>query len=260
MNAANITSQQTFALDGRVALISGATRGIGRAIADTFAAAGAVVAICARHADACEAAAAEILERGGRAIAVPGHVGDPAACASVVARVMSEAGRLDVLVNNAGTNPQFGPLLDAEESAIAKIWEVNVMGPLRLTRAAVDSWMREHGGSIVNMSSVAGIKPDAMTGAYNASKAALISITRTLARELGSAGVRVNAIAPGLVETRLSRVLVDTPEIHDHIVGQTALRRHATPDEIAGAALYLASDASSFVTGSVLVVDGGWTA
>jgi dehydrogenase/reductase SDR family member 4 len=249
-----------FSLEGKVALISGASRGIGRAIADTFANAGATVALCARHADACEAAAEGIRSAGGNALATPGHVGNLEDCNAIVDRVMREAGRLDVLVNNAGTNPQFGPLLDADEGAISKIWEVNVMGPLRLTRAAVRAWMGEHSGSVINMASVAGIQPEAMTGAYNASKAALISLTKTLARELGMHGIRVNAIAPGLVETRLAKVLVETPEIHDRIVGQSALGRHAKPEEIAGAALYLASDAGSFVTGSVLVVDGGWTA
>jgi len=254
-----VSAADRFSLQGRTALISGGTRGIGRAIAEAFADAGATVAISARHADACEEAAAELTAKGATAFAVPGHVGDNSACEAVVAAVMERAGRLDVVVNNAGTNPQFGPILDADEGAIDKIWQVNVMGPLRLTRFAVNSWMREHGGSVINMASVAGIKPEALTGAYNASKAALISLTKTLARELGPVGIRVNAIAPGLVETRLARYLVETPEIHDHIVGQTAIGRHAVPDEIAGAALFLASDASTFVTGSVLVVDGGWT-
>ncbi len=254
-----MTDVPSFSLDGRVALITGSSRGIGRAIADAFAHAGATVAINARHADACEAAAHEINDSGCHAFAAPGHVGHAAECESIVDEVMREAGRIDVLINNAGTNPQFGPLLEAEEGAIQRIWEVNVMAAVRVTRAAVNAWMRDHGGSVINMASVAGIKPEAFTGAYNASKAALISVTRTLARELGPNAIRVNAIAPGLVETRLAKVLVETPEIHDHIVGQSALKRHAVPSEIAGAALYLASDASSFVTGSVLVVDGGWT-
>jgi len=243
-----------------VALVTGSSRGIGLAIATVLAEAGATVAINARHAEACDTAAGGIAAAGGRVLAVPGHVGDAAACEAVVAEVMRQAGRLDILVNNAATNPQFGPILDADEGAISKIWEVNVMGPIRLTRHAVDAWMRDHGGSVINMASVAGIRPEPLTGAYNASKAALITLTRTIARELGPVGIRVNAIAPGLVETRLARYLVETTEVHEHILGQTALGRHAVPDEIAGAALFLASDAASFVTGSVLVVDGGWSA
>jgi NAD(P)-dependent dehydrogenase (short-subunit alcohol dehydrogenase family) len=251
---------ERFALDGKVALVTGGSRGIGQAIATALAEAGATVAINARHADACEAAAAQIVAAGGKAFAVPGHAGEAAACEAVVAEVMRQTGRLDVLVNNAATNPQFGPILDADEGAINKIWDVNVMGPLRLTRHAVAAWMRDHGGSVINMSSVAGIRPEPLTGAYNTSKAALITLTRTLARELGPLGIRVNAIAPGLVETKLARYLVETTAVHEHIIDQTALGRHAVPDEIAGAALFLASDAASFVTGSVLVVDGGWSA
>ena len=250
---------ERFSLADRTALVTGSSRGIGRAIALLFATAGATVAVNARHAEACDDVVDEITKSGGSAIAVPGHVGSAEGCEAIVDSVIARTGRLDVLVNNAGTNPQFGPLIDADEGAVNRIWEINVLGPIRLTRYAVHAWMRDHGGSVINMASVAGIKPEAMTGAYNASKAALISVTRTLSRELGSSNIRVNAIAPGLVETRLAKVLVETPQIHDHIVGQTALGRHAEPDEIAGAALFLASDASTFVTGSVLTVDGGWT-
>jgi NAD(P)-dependent dehydrogenase (short-subunit alcohol dehydrogenase family) len=251
---------ERFSLAGRSALVTGASRGIGKEIALIFAAAGATVAVSSRREESCQAVVGEIAAAGGEAFAVAGNVSSAEDCAAIVDAVMARTGRLDILVNNAATNPQFGPLVDAEESAIDKILEVNVKAPLRLTRLACEAWMREHGGSIINMASVAGLKPEPLTGAYNAAKAALISVTKTLAKELGGAGVRVNAIAPGLVETKFARVLIDTKEIHDHIVSQTALGRHAQPGEIAGAALFLASDAASYVTGSVLVIDGGWTA
>ena len=252
-------ADRRFTLQDRTALVTGASRGIGRSIALAFAEAGATVAVCARSAEACQEVVDEIGSSGGEEFAVPANVGRNGEADRVVEQVMATAGRLDVLVNNAATNPQFGPLLDAEESAIDKILDLNVKTPIRLIRAAYASWMQEHGGSVINMASVAGIKPDALTGAYNASKAALISVTKTLARELAPAGVRVNAIAPGLVDTKFASVLISTDAIHEHILGQTALGRHAQPDEIAGAALFLASDAASFVTGTVLVVDGGWT-
>ena len=249
-----------FSLADRTALVTGASRGIGLAIALALAEAGAEVAVNGRNAAACDEAVRSIAGAGGRGYAVAGHVGREEECETMMRTVTERSGRLDILVNNAATNPQFGPLLDAEASAVQKVLDTNVLAPLRLIRLASDAWMREHGGSVINMASVAGIRPEPLAGAYNASKAALINVTRTLARELGPFGIRVNAIAPGLVETKFARILIETQDIHDHIVGQTALGRHAMPDEIAGAAVYLASDAASFVTGSVLVVDGGWTA
>jgi len=251
---------QRFSLSGRCALITGGSRGIGRAVALAMAAAGAKVAVCARHLDGCEAVAAEITARGGQAIAIAGNVGRAEDAVAIIDGAVGGLGALDILVNNAATNPHFGPLVDAEDAAVDRIFQVNVQGPLRLVGAAVRAWMGEHGGSIINMGSVGGISPEPMIGAYNASKAALINLTRTLAQELGASGIRVNAIAPGLVETDFARVLIETPAIHDQIVGQTALHRHGQPDEVAGAAVFLAGEAASYITGSVLVVDGGWTA
>jgi dehydrogenase/reductase SDR family member 4 len=249
-----------FSLAGRTALVTGGSRGIGRAIALAMAASGARVAVCSRHLDACQVVADEIASSGGEALAVAGNVGHAGDIPAIVGAVMDRFGALDLFVTNAANNPQFGPLIDAEDSAVDRVFEVNVQGPLRLTSAAVHAWMGDHGGNVINIASVGGIQPEALIGAYNASKAALINLTRTLCRELGGSGIRVNAIAPGLVATDFARVLVETPSIHDHIVGQTALKRHAEPDEIAGAAVFLAGDASSFVTGSTIVVDGGWTA
>jgi dehydrogenase/reductase SDR family member 4 len=251
---------QRFSLSGRCALITGGSRGIGRAVALAMAAAGAKVAVCARHLDGCEAVAAEITARGGQAIAIAGNVGRAEDAVAIIDGAVGGLGALDILVNNAATNPHFGPLVDAEDAAVDRIFQVNVQGPLRLVGAAVRAWMGEHGGSIINMASVGGISPEPMIGAYNASKAALINLTRTLAQELGASGIRVNAIAPGLVETDFARVLIETPAIHDQIVGQTALHRHGQPDDVAGAAVFLAGEAASYITGSVLVVDGGWTA
>jgi dehydrogenase/reductase SDR family member 4 len=251
---------QRFSLSGRCALITGGSRGIGRAVALAMAGAGAKVAVCARHLEACEAVAAEITARGGQAMAIAGNVGRAEDAVAIIDLAVGGLGALDILVNNAATNPHFGPLVDAEDAAVDRIFQVNVQGPLRLIGAAVRAWMGEHGGSVINMASVGGISPEPMIGAYNASKAALINLTRTLAHELGASGIRVNAIAPGLVETDFARVLIETPSIHDHIVGQTALHRHGQPDEVAGAAVFLAGEAASYITGSVLVVDGGWTA
>lgn len=251
------TGIASFRLDGRSALVTGGSRGIGRAIAHALAAHGATVAICSRNAEACAQAVAEIEGQAGRAVAIPGNVGHAEQCVSVVDRARDALGRIDVLVNNAATNPQFGPLLDAESSAFDKIWEVNLKAAWRMTRLVVEAGMGEHGGSIVNIASISGIRGDALIGAYSTSKAALIGMTKVLARELGPLGIRVNAIAPGLVRTDFARVLVDTPELRERFTSGSALGRVAEPEEIAGAAVFLASDAASFVTGSVLVVDGG---
>jgi dehydrogenase/reductase SDR family member 4 len=252
-----VSTLDRFSLQGRAALVTGGSRGIGRAIALALAGAGAQVAVTSRKADACQAVVDEITAAGGSAVAVPGHAGRAEEIQRTVAAVMEKFGRLDILVNNAATNPQFGPLVDTAETAFDKVHEVNVKGPWMFAREAYRAWMGEHGGSIVNIASIGGLKSEPFLGAYGATKAAVVSLTKTMAREMGGQGIRVNAIAPGLIRTDFARVLVETPEIHDHAVKATCLGRVGEPDEIAGAALFLVSDAASYVTGTVLVVDGG---
>jgi NAD(P)-dependent dehydrogenase (short-subunit alcohol dehydrogenase family) len=255
-----MTDLSRFSLEGRVALVTGGSRGIGRSISLALADAGARVAVSSRKAEACDQVVAEIQAAGGEAITAAGNAGRAEDIVRVVDQVMSSLGRLDILVNNAATNPQFGPILDAEESVFDKVLEVNLKGPWRLTREAVRAWMGEHGGSIVNVASVGGLRSEGFLGVYNASKAALINMTRTLARELAPRGIRVNAIAPGLIRTDFARVLVETPEIRERLTSQSALGRVGEPDEMAGAVVWLCSDAASYVTGTCVILDGGVTA
>jgi NAD(P)-dependent dehydrogenase (short-subunit alcohol dehydrogenase family) len=181
-------------------------------------------------------------------------VGDPAVADLAIERTVDELGGIDVLVNNAAVNPAFGPLMDADMGAVAKVWDANIAGPLRFTRAAWHAAMRERGGVVLNVVSVGGMRPGPFIGAYNVSKAALIHLTRQLAQELAP-GVRVNAIAPGLVKTDMARALWEPNE--EAMARAHALGRLGIPDDIAGAALFLVSDAASWMTGEVLVVDGG---
>jgi NAD(P)-dependent dehydrogenase (short-subunit alcohol dehydrogenase family) len=249
-----------FSLQDRVAVITGASRGIGEAIALRLAGAGAAVVLAARKPEGLAAVAARISDAGGRALAVATNVGRPAEVAALVARAVETFGKVDVLVNNAATNPYFGPLLDAPEAAWDKTFEVNVKGYFGAIRAvAAHLQARGAPGSIVNVASIAGLRAAPLQGVYGMTKAAIISMTRTLAQELGPLGIRVNAIAPGLVETRFAAAIVENEALRERVVSRTALGRHAQPDELAGAALYLASDASAYATGQVLVVDGGAT-
>jgi NAD(P)-dependent dehydrogenase (short-subunit alcohol dehydrogenase family) len=175
----------------------------------------------------------------------------------IVPKVVEAWGGIDILVNNAATNPVFGPLIELSEEAWDKVMRTNVTGPFLLSREAARQMAAQGAGVIVNIASTGGIEPSPMLGAYSVSKAAIIMLTKVLAAELGRSGVRVNCIAPGLVETRFAEVLVKTPEIHDAYVRRAALGRHGQPHEIASAAHFLASDASAYMTGQVMVVDGG---
>ena len=245
-------------LKDKVIVITGASRGIGEAIARACIDAGASVALASRkQADLDRVASSLPVER---AIAVACHTGKAEDVEALVARAVERFGKVDGLVNNAATNPYFGPLVDTPDAAIDKTFEVNVKGYLYCARALVKHARARGGGaSIVNIASVAGIRAAPMQGIYGATKAAVISMTQTLAFELGGSAIRVNAIAPGLVETKFASAIVQNPMLRDHVVGRTPLARHAQPAELAGAAVYLLSDAASFTTGSVMVVDGGLT-
>jgi NAD(P)-dependent dehydrogenase (short-subunit alcohol dehydrogenase family) len=249
-----IDPTQTFRIDGKVAVITGGTRGIGRAIAEACAFAGGDVVVVARKPGELEETEGALRALGARAVPVQGSVGDPAVAEAAVARAMSEFGRCDIVVNNAAINPVIGPLMEVDLGAVTKVFDANISGPLRFVRAAWHAYMKEHGGAVLNVVSVGGMRPGPGIGAYNVSKAALIHLTRQLAQELAPS-VRVNAIAPGLVKTDMARALWEPNE--SAMARAHALGRLGVPDDIAAGALFLVSDASSWLTGDVMVIDGG---
>jgi NAD(P)-dependent dehydrogenase (short-subunit alcohol dehydrogenase family) len=246
-------------MTGRVALITGSSRGIGRAIAERMAEAGAKVVISSRKADACEEVAAGIRAAGGSAIAHAASISDKAALRSLVDRTVAEWGRIDVLVCNAAVNPYFGPLLSITDEAFDKIMASNVRSNVWLCSMVIPQMAERKDGSVIVISSIAGLKGNTHLGAYGISKAADLQLVRNLAVEWGPRNVRVNAIAPAIIRTEFARKLWETPEIYESAVRGYPLRRIGEPDEVAGPALFLASKAGSFVTGHVLTVDGGMT-
>lgn len=247
----------SFDLMGKVALITGASRGIGQAIAEAYAAAGAKIVLSSRKTEGLNTAADAIRATGGEALAVTAHNGDKAALQALVKSAMEAYGRIDVLVNNAATNPHFGTLLEAEDSLWQKTLEVNLMGNVWLTQAVVPVMKAQGGGKIVNIASVNGIRPGRMQGIYSITKAAVINLTQTLAMELADANIQVNAIAPGLVQTRFAQMIWENETLREGIVDRTPAGRIGQPSDIAGMALYLATPASDWTTGQVFVVDGG---
>ncbi len=247
-------------LEGKVAIITGASRGIGEAIALGYAAAGARVVVASRKIEGVTAVAEQVQAQGGEALAVACHTGKPEQIEALISAAIERFGKIDVLVNNAATNPYFGPMLDADDGAYHKTFEVNLKGYFDTARAvARHLGSRSAQGAIVNVASVVALGAAPLQGVYAMTKAGVISMTQTLAYELGPVGVRVNAIAPGLIRTRFAGALIDNAEIHDRVVSRTPLGRLGNPEEIVGGAVFLASDASSFVTGQTLVIDGGLT-
>ncbi len=245
-------------LEGKVAIVTGASRGIGEAIARTFAASGARVVITGRKIDALTPIAESIGKD--KAFAVAAHNGKEQDCAALVASAVEHFGKVDILVNNAATNLHFGPLVQVDMPAWDKTFDVNLKGYFWMCRE-VAKHLQSRGapGSLINIASVAGLEAAPFQGMYGMTKAAILSMTKTLAFELASSKIRVNAIAPGLIETRFSTAIVQNETIVDAVLKKTPLGRYGAPDEIAGGALYLASDSASFLTGHTLVIDGGMT-
>ena len=244
---------------GKVALVTGASRGIGHAIATELARGGAAVTISSRKPEQIEAAAAELRDAvtGAKVLAVPANTGSDEDRAEVVRATIEEFGRLDVLINNTGINPTFGPLADADLAAVRKIFDVNVVGALGFVQLALKAWMAEHGGSIVNIASVAGLRSSGVIAAYGASKAALIRLTEELAWQLGP-GVRVNAVAPAIVKTKFAEMLYNERE--EQAANAYPMKRLGDPADVAQLVAFLASDQASWITGETVRVDGGMLA
>lgn len=248
-----------FSMKDKVALITGSTKGIGLSIAETYAAAGAKVVISSRKAEVCEAVANELREKGFEAIAKPCHIGDKAQLQDLVDTTLATWGKIDVLVCNAATNPVYGPLSELTDDAWDKIMDTNVKSTFWLCNMVLPGMADAGGGSVILLSSIAAIKGNDKIGCYGMSKAAEAALTRNLAVEWGPKGIRVNAIAPGVVVTDFAKALVEDPKRKAIVENQTPLRRLGQPIDIAGVAQFLATDASAYMTGQYLVADGGTT-
>jgi NAD(P)-dependent dehydrogenase (short-subunit alcohol dehydrogenase family) len=258
MGGSTVT-HQLFSLAGKKALVTGASRGIGQVIAVAFAQAGADVALAARGADGLAATAKEVRDLGRQAVEIPADLTVQETAATVVAEAIDRLGHLDIVVNNAGGSSFMVPFLDLRISGWEKVLRLNLDATMRICQAAGAHMTARGGGSIINIASVAGLAAAPFLAPYGAAKAAVVSLTKTLASEWGRAGVRVNALCPGWTATELNRVLWDSPDGGLATVASVPMGRWAKPEEMAGPAIFLASEASSFMTGQVLVIDGGQT-
>jgi NAD(P)-dependent dehydrogenase (short-subunit alcohol dehydrogenase family) len=247
-----------FDLTGKIALVSGASRGIGESISRLLAAQGAHVILASRKAEPCERVATAIREAGGKAEAMACHIGDMEQINALFAAVRDKHGRLDILVNNAAANPYFGSIQDTDLGAFNKTVDVNIRGYFFMSAQAVKLMSTHGGGSIVNVASVNGIIPGHFQGIYSITKAAVISMTKSFAKECAPLGIRVNALLPGATETKFASALTQNPVILGELLKHVPMGRVAQPDEMAGAVLYLVSPAASYTTGTCLNVDGGY--
>ncbi|MES2820055.1 MAG: SDR family oxidoreductase [Pseudomonadota bacterium] len=253
-----MSKTQLFDLDGKIAFVSGASRGIGEAIAKLLAQQGAHVIVSSRKLEGCQGVADAIIAAGGKATAVACHIGEMEQIQQVFARIRDEFGRLDILVNNAATNPQFCNVLDTDLSAFQKTVDVNIRGYFFMSIEAGKLMRENNQGSIINVASINGVSPGHFQGIYSITKAAVINMTKVFAKECAPFGIRCNALLPGLTDTKFASALVKNDAILNLALQQIPLKRVADPSEMAGTVLYLASDASSYTTGVALNVDGGF--
>lgn len=256
----SLDPETLFDLTGKVAIVTGASRGIGEAIARLLAAKGATVIVTSRKIADCETVAASIRDAGGKAEAFAAHIGELGDIEKLHGFVAERFGRLDILVNNAATNPHFGPITDTDPVAFQKTVDVNIRGYFFMSARAAKLMEATGGGAIVNVASVNGVTPAPLQGIYSITKAAVISMTKAFAKECAAAGIRVNALLPGLTDTKFAATLTRNPAILASVTKMIPMGRAALPEEMAGAVLFLVSPAGSYTTGACLNVDGGYLA